>query len=271
MFSRSVSIRLALWLGSALLCAGARAQPPPGLDYSLDIPAQLGELTLAPADALHDDFALPEQLRRVVPSGLRSLQGPNLIALATAVNGAGSEQRWFAFDVWVQLPSGARVRPGQPFRCLDDACDNSDLFALPRLPQGTVLDAFAIDPATGDALFSLDSDAAIDGMVFRPSDVVRYAGDTYSLALGGAALPAAGLDAIDLLDDGRWLLGFDTDGMVAGTAFADDDVLAYDPADATWSLFYAPRARSAAIAAAHVDALAVARDLSDRIFANGFQ
>lgn len=259
-------------LMAASVCAArfAAAAPPNGLDYSTDITVSADSLTLTPADAVVDDFSQAVFHRSVLPTGLQGMDGTNLIALGTALV-SGVEQRWFAFDTWMKLPSGDVARPGQPFRCVNDACTSAVLFTLPDLPDGAMLDAFAIDPANGDALFSLDTGTTIDGMNFNPSDVIRLHGSAYSLELGGASLDGLNLDTLDLLEDGRWLLGFDTAFNAAGSAFSDDDVLAFDAGTDVWSFFYAPRVRNAAFIPANIDALAVARDLNDRIFADGFE
>ncbi|MBY0401240.1 hypothetical protein K2X89_13155, partial [Myxococcota bacterium] len=104
------------------------------------------------------------------------------------------------------------------------------------VPVGVITDALV---SIGNELFlSFDGTVVLGGgVVAADEDLVRWNGAAFTLAFDGSAAgvdPALDLDAADRMD-ASWALSFDAGGVVAGIAFADEDVLAYSPSAAAWN------------------------------------
>jgi hypothetical protein len=113
------------------------------------------------------------------------------------------------------------------------------------VPSGAVIDAIAV--VDGDFLLSFDVSIALSGISgsIDDEDLVRVAAadGTPSLFFDGSAsgVPdSLDLDAADHLSIGAGVLAlsFDGSGRIAGIAFDDEDVLAYDIESGEWRLFY---------------------------------
>jgi hypothetical protein len=136
------------------------------------------------------------------------------------------------------------------------------------IPAGTGCDAVA--RSGNDLLISFDR-ALAGGRT--PADVVRWNGATLSLAFDGSAagLPAqANVDAISAAADGSLWLSLDSGGSVAGITYADEDVLAFQPADGSWTLVRRLATDSVRWRAANLDALSVLF-LTEAVYSNGFE
>jgi hypothetical protein len=124
------------------------------------------------------------------------------------------------------------------------------------LPDSADVDAVHGLPS-GDVLFSVDTSIVLDGSLYRPSDVIRFNGASWSKEFDGigAGIPAgANVDAIAMSGDDL-LLSLDIDAELGSTAYSDADVIAFD--GAIFSTFLdatgAGIAGSADVDALHVD------------------
>jgi hypothetical protein len=123
----------------------------------------------------------------------------------------------------------------------------------------------AVTETTNALILSFDKAADLGNIVVADEDLLGRDDFflTYQLFFDGSAEGiAAGLDldGVHALDDGRFAMSFDRAGSVSGVAFADEDVLLFDPAGAPgmqWSLAYDGSAQDADWVAADLDAVAV--------------
>ena len=102
----------------------------------------------------------------------------------------------------------------------------------------------------GNIVFSTNNSNTIGGLNFRDKDIVEYnpVTDTASLLFNGDIISATGnydtdVDAVHLLGDGSILFSTRTPGSFVGghggnLAFDDGDVVRYDPATDSASLFF---------------------------------
>jgi len=111
----------------------------------------------------------------------------------------------------------------------------------------------------GDVLFSIDTSIVLGGALYRPGDVIRFNGDSWSKEFDGigAGIPAGvNVDAIAMAD-GVLLLSLDIDAELGSTMYSDADIIAFNGAvfstflDATESGIPG----SADVDALHVDSL----------------
>ncbi|MCR9094564.1 MAG: hypothetical protein NXI30_10140 [bacterium] len=149
----------------------------------------------------------------------------------------GGGRRLFVLDVATALV-GVVASPGDVVR-FDGASYEIVLDASAAgVPPGARIDAVTRGP-TGDLLVSFDVTVNIDGTVFADEDLGRLTPDgLWGVFFDGSEegvptrldLDAASIDAAGVLH-----VSFDSDGVVGGVVFADEDVLAYDLATGTWA------------------------------------
>ncbi|MEM7479665.1 MAG: hypothetical protein AAF481_00705 [Acidobacteriota bacterium] len=111
--------------------------------------------------------------------------------------------------------------------------------AAAGLPAGLDVDALSFD--ADDIFLSFQTHADLPGGPYADDDLVRWDGASFSLAFDGAAagVPRSlDLDAAHRLENGNWLLSFDSDGTVGGVGLADEDVVEHDPVAGSWELLY---------------------------------
>ncbi len=159
----------------------------------------------------------------------------------------------YSLDATAEI-AGTVMRPADVFRevglkVLDAAFEG--------IPDGVGLDAVARDPATCDLLISFDTTVELDGVMFRPSDVVRFSGGTFSLFRLGPA--NADLDAVHVLDTGAMLASFAAPVPDLGFAFADEDIVEQTFADGAWTLSFQPASIDESWEAADTDAIFAVR------------
>ena len=132
---------------------------------------------------------------------------------------------------------------------------------LGKISLGFLPDAADVDAvhglADGDVLFSIETSIVLGGVLYRPSDVIRFNGDSWSKEFDGvgAGIPAGvNVDAI-AMSGGVLLLSLDIDAELGSAVYSDADVIAFDGAE--FSLFLDATdsgiARSADVDALHVD------------------
>jgi hypothetical protein len=85
----------------------------------------------------------------------------------------------------------------------------------------------------GRIVLSTATAASLAGLAFDDDDLVEYdaTANTATLLFDGAAHFSAdeNVDAVQMLDDGRFLLSTDSDATLGGLGFTDADVVLYDP------------------------------------------
>ncbi|RIL04650.1 MAG: hypothetical protein DCC71_13315 [Proteobacteria bacterium] len=241
-------------LGCALALLGAG--PAGAVELSTDVTVNVGGVVAA------DEAVVADIGGTAVRVDLGALpRGADLIAFARAANG----DALFTLDTAVALPGGAFATPRDVVRW-DGAVHAIELRGADRgIPVGARIDAIAV--SEGDLLLSFDVTVTLGGVTAADEDLLRLDGtqpDVWSLAFDGSAhgiARGADLDAADAIPGGPLALSFDVSGSIGGIPFADEDVLAFAPANGGWSKRYDGSARHAALAAGDVDAVAVPEPL----------
>jgi hypothetical protein len=141
----------------------------------------------------------------------------------------------------------------------DKTVGNSGLYLSATIfaEDGIDLDAMAMLP-NGNLLLSIGNDegATIAGLVMKDGDLVEYdpASGAASLYLSESVFGTnVDVDAVEVAAGGHLLLSFRRDELVAGTLYADGDVVDYDPTLGTFSLFLS----EVVLGGADVDAFAL--------------
>ena len=149
---------------------------------------------------------------------------------------------------------GTVMRPADVFQAnglkiLDAAAEG--------VADGANLDAVSRIPGPCDLVVSFDVTVELDGTVFRPDDLIRFGGGSFSLYREG---PGSGnLDAAHVLDTGSVLASFAAPVPNLGIAFADHDVIEQTEAGDNWQLAFQPASIDASWDPADTDALYAVR------------
>lgn len=108
---------------------------------------------------------------------------------------------------------------------------------LRKIRLGLLPDSADVDAvhglADGDVLFSIETSIVLGGALYRPSDVIRFDGTSWSKEFDGRGegIPAGvNVDAI-AMSGGVLLLSLDIDTELGSTVYSDADVIAFDGAD----------------------------------------
>ncbi|MGO9062961.1 MAG: hypothetical protein ACLQU2_37205 [Candidatus Binataceae bacterium] len=237
------------WLAAVMTSATAAAAavtPLATLSFSPDIPLTLGTVYVDPsALALY-----------IFSSGSLSITKPSLPAGAHITGYAPwlTGQALLTLNLAASLPSDSKggtvaVTP----RDVVIFNTGTGFFAPPvfkglssGIPAGADIDAFTVDAATKNFIFSFDTTISLPrgpgvALIARPADLVEYNGTTYTQLFSGSAsgVPAGlNLDAASMLPNGDFLLSFNAPGTIASINFGANDVLEYDPVHVLWSLAY---------------------------------
>ena len=242
-------------VGLALMVAFGPAAPVLAAnELSTDVTADLEGTLAADHDAVEDTGSgAPAKIDLgALPAAA------DVSAYSVATNG----DVLFALDAGAEL-SGAVVVTARDVVRWDGAVYTVELAGAGHgIPAGARIDAIGV--VQGDLLLSFDVGVTLGNVTAADEDLVRLEStqpDVWSLFFDGSAagVPvAADLDGADLVDaSGRLALSFDVSGTVGGVAFADEDVLEYDPDGGAWSKRLAGASRFPALVAADVDALFV--------------
>lgn len=150
--------------------------------------------------------------------------------------------------------TGTVMRPADVFR--DNGVKVLDA-ASEGVADSVNLNAVSREPESCDLVVSFDVTVQLDGTVFRPADLIRFAGGSFSLFREG---PDSGnLDGLHVLDTGSVLASFTAPVPNLGIAFADQDVIEQVEAGGDWVLNFDPASVDASWEPADTDALYVVR------------
>lgn len=123
--------------------------------------------------------------------------------------------------------------------------------------DGAGVDAVALEPASCELILSFDVTVELDGTVFRPDDLMRFVGGTFSMFREG---PGAGnLDAVHVLDIGSVLASFAAPVPDLGIALTDQDVVEQSQPGGAWELAFEPAPLDTSWESADTDALYAVR------------
>jgi hypothetical protein len=188
-----------------------------------------------------------------------SLGGLPLAAAVTAYHPLANGDELFVLDTMVELAGSLVVSPIDIVRY--DGLGYSLEFdgSAAGIADTASIDAVSRTPA-GELLLSFDTTVQAGAVVADDEDVVMWDGVAFSKIFDGSAAGiATSRDLNGVHDVGGGVLGlsFDASGSVGGVAFADEDILLYDPSGPTWELAYDGSMQHAALARADVEALAL--------------
>jgi hypothetical protein len=235
----------------AALPAISSGQAPPltGIEFSTDAAVVLGGVALGPSDVASDD-----------------LTG------TVAITGIGVPVPPFDVDAFDRLPNGDTLYSlATPFPMISGAVirvsGGEETTVFSGVFVGTSANVDAVAQLWEDCpglLISFDEAGELFAdppLAFEDEDLVGTGPAGFYLAFDGSAagVPAdLDLDAADLAPTGELWLSFDGAGAVPGdggpVAFADEDILAYDPDTGFFELAYDGSAEFAAWGPVNLDA-----------------
>ncbi len=181
--------------------------------------------------------------------------------------------RLFVLDIATSLPGGLYAEPRDVVRYNGSTYSLDVDGSVAGVPVGARIDALSMHQ-TGALLMSFDITVNLNGLLAADEDLLRLDSGVFSMFFDGSAegiASALDLDAAHYLpNSNQFLLSFDTSGQIGSLRFNDDDVMFYNPANATWSVAYRGASRHADFVAADLNALYIAQYTSE-LFKDGFE
>jgi hypothetical protein len=98
------------------------------------------------------------------------------------------------------------------------------------------INAFTFDPANGELIFSIDSNAVIAGNTYLSSDIIRFDGTDFTVEYGPFAdvfLLHNNIDGLSMIAADRFLVSFANNSK-------RNDIYQLNTTTQTWSLAYTP-------------------------------
>lgn len=252
----SVSLRLALvlsTLGALPGLSAAQAPPLTGIEFSTDAAVVLGGVALGPSDVASDD-----------------------LAGTVALTGLGIPVPGFNVDAFDRLPNGDTLYSLSGFipavtGSVNRVSGGEETTVFSGVFVGTSANVDAVAQLWEECpglLISFDEAGELIGdppVSFEDEDLVGTGGPTgFYLAFDGsvAGVPVElDLDAADVAPTGELWLSFDGAGVLPGAtgpvAFADEDIVAYDPDTGIFELAYDGSAEFEAWEPVNLDAFSV--------------
>jgi hypothetical protein len=210
--------------------------------FSPDVTADLG--SVSGSVVTDEDVALDDNAGTVT---LLPAPGVGPIPPNAEVNGyismAGGD-KLVSFDTTIALPGLAGPAEPRDVVRFNAAGGTYSLFfdgSATGVPANSRVDAVALD-ASNDLLLSFDITVSLP--ILGPvddEDVVRFAGGLFSMLFDGSAqgvAPNLDVDAVaEEPTTGDLLLSFDGSGTVGGVIFDDEDVVAFNSAGPSFSMY----------------------------------
>ena len=174
----------------------------------------------------------------------------------------GSGDLLFSLDVGAQIDETTTATAADVVRSEGEATTLEYDASAEGIPAGVIVDAVA-ELESGALLLSFDTTVDLgDGLTVKDEDLVRFEGaSNYTLFFDGSeeGVPE-GLDldaAAYRTETDRLFLSFDGSGSIGEISFSDEDVLQFDRATKTFSIFYDGSALHAGWVGADLVALAI--------------
>ncbi len=184
----------------------------------------------------------------------------------SGISGACPNATYYSLDTWANVDGLLIVGPADVFRLYEKVLDGQ----AAGVPDGVNVDAVSVDPVTCDLVISIDIVATLGGVTYKPDDLIRWNGTSFSLYR--TLNFGVNIDALHIISDTRFLFSIDSDGLVPGLAAQDDDVIesvAGGPGSFQF-LAFSPRIFDNSWIASDLVGLS-ARVREDEIFADGFE
>ncbi|RLA18671.1 MAG: hypothetical protein DRQ56_07025 [Gammaproteobacteria bacterium] len=223
-----------MWLTTLIVTQQVYAATPQlEYDASTDVTLALSGLTIPDEFLANDDFiASPTPVM---------LPGVNVNADITAFSRASNGDILVSFDVILSLPGSGgpiTVRPQDVARLSLGAYSIEFDGIANGIPMGTRIDA--VSPHPSGLLLSLDVSALLGAIPVADADLILWDGANYTTVFDGSSSGVSigmDVDGVHYVSaTGTILMSFDTGGIVGGIAYADEDIIEYNPIGSTYEL-----------------------------------
>ncbi len=234
-------------------------------EYSVDISYINSVPVAVPINYVMIDTITAAPNASLTPAAIREVRG-------AIIDGYHVEAglQYYSFDVDTRV-NGAGVLKSDVIRCNDFNCSTfSYFFDSQALNLKHInINAFSLDPANGDLIFSIDSASMIAGNAYLASDLIRYDGTAFSLEYGPIVVTNItkyrNIDAFSYTDNGKYLVSFATDGVL-------NDIYEYDIASTIWSIAYTPTTLGDSYNPLNINSLMIfTQPVPELLFSDGFE
>lgn len=139
------------------------------------------------------------------------------------------------------------------------------------IPSGINITAVSREINTCDLVVSVDSIVNLNGIVFKPDDLIKWSGGTNFILYYATDL-GANIDALHILSSSRLLLSLDISKSLNGIEIHDESVIETDSSNSFQLLAFEPLVFDESWASADLNALWVQRvPIVDFMFSDGFE
>lgn len=176
--------------------------------------------------------------------------------------------KYFSFDSDTRL-NGVSVLKSDIIRCNDSDCSSFTFILDANLEslKHVNINAFSFDPDNGELVFSIDSDADIEGTNYFASDIIRFTNEGSfvleydSIVLGGGFARYKNIDGLSYLPNGFILVSFANESVY-------HEVFEYYPPTNSWDIAFTPLNLGDSYGNININSLMGFEN--DLIFKNGF-
>ncbi len=233
-------------------------------EYSADIAYSNSAPVAVPINYVIRDNTIDIPSSTSTPALVRDIRGAIIDGYHVGAGG------YYSFDVDTRV-NGFSVLKGDVIRCTDFSCATFEYFFDSQALnlQHININAFSLDPANGDLIFSIDSAAVIAGSSYLTSDLIRYDGTEFSLEYDSTSeaniARYRNIDALNYADNGKYLVSFATDGVL-------NDIYEYDIASTIWSIAYTPTTLGDSYNPLNINSLMIfTQPVPELLFSDGFE
>jgi hypothetical protein len=165
--------------------------------------------------------------------------------------------------------SGFTVLKSDIIRC-DPGCTTFVLFFDSDLQnlKDVNINAFTLDPNNDQLIFSIESDARIDGVVYLASDLIRFDGTNFSLEYDSTSDVFSrykNIDALTFLSNNRYLVSFANESVF-------HELFEYNLTTHMWATAYTPLSFGDSFGQVNIVSLmAYVKPLVELVFKDGFE
>lgn len=177
--------------------------------------------------------------------------------------------QYYSFNNDIKL-NGFSVLKSDIIRCNNLDCTNYSIFfdSDTENLKDVNINAFTLDPNNNQLIFSIDSDAKINGTFYLSSDLIRFDGTNFSLAYDSTSdvfTRYKNIDALMFAPNNHYLVSFANEGIF-------HEIYEYNLATQVWATAYTPLSFGDSYGFINIESLiGFVQALPEEIFMDSFE
>ncbi len=242
------------------------SQVIPSYLSEVDYSSNIDYTNLTPLSLLHNQVAVDtfgSVNSQASPTNIENIRGARVDGYHQDQNGF----KYFSFDTDITF-NGNFVSKNDIIRCDNASCSNDTLYFGVFLTETFNINAFTIDPANGNVLFTVDTASYLTpSMPVYPSSIIRYnsagAVNFSYEATPFADDPTKNIDALSYLPNNNFLYSLENDDKL-------NLIYLYNTSTSTSAVAYTPLSFNSSTSG-RLDITSLMATFNDDIFNDGFE